>query len=392
MGTAWPAFIWSPINVGVGFAMGLLMRGFAQPAPYMRREFVMACTFGNGVALPLVLVEVLSELDVVADKDPDALEKSQTYIFAYSVILTIMIFALGHTYLDRPPKGSKSAAALAAPSSPKNSLEEAKDTDSATKLYRMSSTASDTPLMVAEVAFDDEDKVERGTSIAPVPKAERTLAAKLYNLIVKRALKKPTVIACIIGMFVGLIGPLRRGIFDEDSPIKFLVAGLEVVGSAAVGCTTLVMAGTTGRKFWSLLEDYRASKRGATGKSAGDDDVESVPCTDTVGEIKEKPYEAISLRTVIVLLVSRLVVIPAICTAIVLIAKSLGILPDDGILLLFLLLECAVPSANMVIVLCQELNNSMAAEQLAAAYLLEYLFVPITLAFWLSNAIYWALY
>eukprot|EP00968_Pinguiococcus_pyrenoidosus_P017957 scaffold1828_cov258-Pinguiococcus_pyrenoidosus.AAC.9 len=80
MGVAWPAFIWSPINVAIAFGAGVIMTKYAtaprrtekigsaflslcrqhpsrivRPAANMRRELVVACTFSNGVALPLVL-------------------------------------------------------------------------------------------------------------------------------------------------------------------------------------------------------------------------------------------------------------------------------------------------------------------------------------------------
>jgi len=52
-------------------------------------------------------------------------------------------------------------------------------------------------------------------------------------------------------------------------------------------------------------------------------------------------------------LLTRLFIVPTLCTVLVLGARELGVFPDDRILLLVLLIECAMPSANMVIILCQ---------------------------------------
>ena len=108
-------------------------------------------------------------------------------------------------------------------------------------------------------------------------------------------------------------------------------------------------------------------------------------------ERKEKGKDEIPLtpRTLLSLLLCRMVVTPIIHTTVILLLRPL--LPDDPILLLFLLIEACVPSANMVIVLCQELNHPKAAEQLSAVYLFEYLMAPLTLALFLSNAIYWSI-
>ena len=52
-----------------------------------------------------------------------------------------------------------------------------------------------------------------------------------------------------------------------------------------------------------------------------------------------------------------------------------------------LLIECASPSANMCIVVCQQTGKARAAEALSAAYIIMYLLMLVTLVFYVTAAI-----
>jgi len=245
MGVAWPAFIWSPINVAIAFGAGVIMTKIVRPAANMRRELVVACTFSNGVALPLVLVEVLSSLSVVEDEEPDALEKSQTFIFAYSVLLTILIWGVGHTYLDGDEEAEH------------RNIEE-EEVDTGDVKYDPGSDGSVAMILVetpspSTSGTSDGALTVRTSFATSMEKSNVSWRKMMYDVIVEKALKKPSVFMTLLGMFVGLITPLRRALFTPASPLKFVVAGLEVVGSAGVGGTTLVMVSFQGLRFATIV-------------------------------------------------------------------------------------------------------------------------------------------
>lgn len=351
--TAWPAFIWSPFNVLLCYSVALVFRAIARPPPGLQREFVAACTLGNAVALPLVLTEVLSNMTIIKEVDPDALEKSQLLIFAHSVGYSILIWVWGESYLDY---GDESKFARHGQNETKEEQQPSLGEGSGAGEGAITDVEGH-PHPPLGSAVD-----EGGTD------GMRTRLGNTLQLVL-RSLLKPTVAACILGLFFGLIDPLRVFTFKSTSPVRFVIAGLEVIGSASVGCSTLVMSGTTGRKFWSFFERRRMGEA-----RRKEHDKEEVPLTP---------------RTLFSLLLCRMLVTPILHTTVILLLRPL--IPDDPILLLFLLIEACVPSANMVIVLCQELNHPKAAEQLSAVYLLEYLVAPLTLAIFLSNAIYWSI-
>ena len=64
-------------------------------------------------------------------------------------------------------------------------------------------------------------------------------------------------------------------------------------------------------------------------------------------------------------------------------------MPDsvDSLLKLILFLECVTPSANLVLVVCQQAGNFEAAETLSLGYIMMYVVMLLTMVGYLTLAI-----
>ena len=96
--------------------------------------------------------------------------------------------------------------------------------------------------------------------------------------------------------------------------------------------------------------------------------------------------DALSQRTTFFFVLGRMFVLPAVIFAITYLLSPY--LPDDRMLHLVLYIEAITPSANMVVVVPQILNNHKASDSLSLLLLLQYFLALPTMLCWLSLAFY----
>ena len=59
LGSSWQLAAWAVLIVLVGMGVGTLLARVCGVPDHLRREFIVSCSFGNAVSLPLLLLETL---------------------------------------------------------------------------------------------------------------------------------------------------------------------------------------------------------------------------------------------------------------------------------------------------------------------------------------------
>ena len=183
----------------------------------------------------------------------------------------------------------------------------------------------------------------------------------------RKGMRQPMLIASFVGITIGLAPPLQSALFDADGVLHSMGQAAEVLAAAGVPVVTCVIAGTLGKSLLrnsaALLSAWRGAPAAAEGESA------------------------LSLRVIFMLCFCRLVVVGAIQFAGTS-AIFAFVFPDaDPLMKLAVLLECCVPSANMVIVTLQTAGKKVAAEELSVAYIIMYVASLLTMTPFLIGAL-----
>eukprot|EP00968_Pinguiococcus_pyrenoidosus_P017956 scaffold1828_cov258-Pinguiococcus_pyrenoidosus.AAC.8 len=120
----------------------------------------------------------------------------------YSVLLTILIWGVGHTYLDGDEEAEH------------RNIEE-EEVDTGDVKYDPGSDGSVAMILVetpspSTSGTSDGALTVRTSFATSMEKSNVSWRKMMYDVIVEKALKKPSVFMTLLGMFVGLITPLRR--------------------------------------------------------------------------------------------------------------------------------------------------------------------------------------
>eukprot|EP01104_Vermistella_antarctica_P014471 TRINITY_DN4554_c0_g1_i1.p1 TRINITY_DN4554_c0_g1~~TRINITY_DN4554_c0_g1_i1.p1 ORF type:complete len:308 (-),score=95.59 TRINITY_DN4554_c0_g1_i1:90-896(-) len=170
--------------------------------------------------------------------------------------------------------------------------------------------------------------------------------------VLSRILVPPT-IAVLFGCLVGLFPPFKSLFFpdeddeDDTAPLQFFVDSTEMLGRIAIPCSMMVLGANL--------------SRGPTS-------------------------ETLSARTIVSVCVARLIVVPAIVTALIFLSVHIGLLPFDPVLLFVLLLEAATPSAMSLVIICQ--MNGGGEKDMSSLQFWVYLSTAVTLTCWVTVYIF----
>jgi predicted permease len=189
--------------------------------------------------------------------------------------------------------------------------------------------------------------------------------------VIRQACRSPMIIASGIGITIGLITPLRDALFGDGGGFQFVGTALDTLGQAAVPVVTLVIAATLGKA--ALRSRAAVGDVAMLGDSSGGTtDAAALP----------------SFTLLLTICVMRMVVVGGVQFALM----AWFVLPAmdstaDPVQKMVLLIECMVPSANMVIVTCQQSGRQRAAEDITSALALEYVLMLPLLLVWITLAI-----
>jgi len=138
-----------------------------------------------------------------------------------------------------------------------------------------------------------------------------------------RQILSPPLIGIICGVILGAVGPLNRLLVCPGAPLRVCMDTVELIGTAAIPCALLIM-----------------------GANLGDIDP------------KER---AIEPKLIFSVGLGKLVIMPLLGCAVVLGLRRMGLIPNDPMCALVLMIEAAVPPATNLMVMCQAHHKGEAA-------------------------------
>lgn len=337
--------------------VGCLMRRIAQPEPEFSRLFLVMLCIPNIVAIPISLSEYLcfggtfddefTKTGSDATMVPTAVARAtcrqtaRAYVLLYAALDMVNTFCIAIVYLA----GSTSAAR--------------------SETVRASAASPVEVKAVIDSSIHESDSEAARAAAAPPPEptppadaqhpTTRRLAAAGLMLLGHPGAKMVGSVA--IGLVIGCIEPLQAAIFADGGALDFVGFAIQQLSQAAVPLLNLMVAFSLGHKLRSLT-----SWREIFGSAA-------------IG---------LSQRTLLVLTLGRMLVIPTV-VGLVLYA-ALPLLPPSRLLRVMLFLEMSPPTASVVVLLIILAKRPQLAPLAALALVPQYIIAPLSLSFFMAAA------
>ena len=180
------------------------------------------------------------------------------------------------------------------------------------------------------------------------------------------ALRELPLTAALLSMCIACVAPLQALLFN-GGPLDFIGGGTQMLGACSPPVSTLVMASGLWSVYGALTSQRRAGHADAA--DAGSD-----------GAAHERAVEAALPPCKLVLLSCglRLLVVPAICFPAALLAFRAGLVVDDPLVRLLLMIMPAMPSSQTFVSIVQAALGSAATERMSALYLPQYAAAMLT--------------
>jgi len=409
---------------------------FCLPSDTFTPMLIMATTFPNCVSLPLLLLETLCEQHLVHSEFEDEAEcfvVGSEMCFVYSIGWHFLFWSWCYPVLqssaqctaskiahsdeaeknaketsDKPPNllGADTLTPLdMSPLTKENalSLMEAPKSLTTTHLRRLSlqskqtngeedATSPEVPgrrySYVSQVDSDEEanekhadlsqDVIPKLLKVIPQISGKFHSVGKNLALGCKRLLFQPNIISTLAGICVGL-SPLQERMYkDESSPLQPFAGAISAIGKPCVILSILIMAGSLAQIDISNF----AKKKNDPGLFR-----ETFQSSEEPKDLKRYPARSIfTWKHVVFFLFSRLLIFPALGAFLLIstIRYAVPMIASSKLLQLVLVIQTAVPSAQMMIVCLSELNHQAAATTMSMLYVIQYLFSIFTLTIILS--------
>ena len=353
---AWVCCVLMPCWLLLSCCVGILLRRVAKPPAWFARVFVVGMTFQNAVGLPLIFMETLCEQPLLAGEE-NCLDRAVAFIFLSNLAWQLCLWTAGLQYLDT------SSGTAQAPTAPTIVTTATKEESGAV------------PVRSSELGATLQGV---GETRAEAHKQSRQKQASRFLRTcqgVRRALLQPPVCAMFLGIFIGLVAPLQDAFFiSVSSPLRPVMGAVGVMADPYIGVVNLIAACSLGKALQKQIHFLRRAPRRQNSEA---DDASSTRESGDTTENGATEHETLPMRTTVLFVLGRLVVVPvtlvAICTL------MLDQLPSDRVLRLVVMVVCIMPSANNAIVLCQLTGRQAGAEALATLYVLLYLFGLLTI-------------
>ena len=361
------ASVASLLTLALGASVGKLSAKLLRlPQPYSQ-ILVLCTTFGNVGALPYVLIPpIVLNWQRVSD-DPNALLKGYGIISLYAIVWGLALFGLGPKFIE----SMRSAVVTAKPASVPASPSDPPSADS----------SGPTPTPAPSEALEAAGRIRVKSAVR---RAWR-IACSL----------EPVILGSLLGIVVGMIAPLRQLLSpSEGGALRFVGSFATNLGSAGIPLSTLILGASLflgGRGQWQARRERLVSSANGPAASNGSAAANGygsaasgvASAEDVVVEhgrsqqVKSSPMA----RLLWAALVIKLLLMPAVSIPIILLAARSNLLArDEPMLLMVLILQSAVPSAQTGLALMNAAGLQKEASQMSMVYLPMYIISVITVA------------
>lgn len=322
------------------------------PTASFRRFFILGQATTNIIALPLVLITsicsqmkirkpgyLLDQLLTNASITDDDIFFSQTecsetgdfYLLMYGLLIIFFTWTVGVQYVQAREEHEVEKVPDAAP-------------DHETQETEIPSQGTGSPQEVEKVLKEVVATTQDPEESLPIGLRCRTCATSLGKQFLR-----PINLSQIGGVFIGLVSPIQGVLFNETGFLKPVMVAVEVFAAATVSIVNMIMACSLSLKLQQV---------------------------ETVKDLFGNEAKlGISRRTLFVYAFSRMVFVPGFTFALFWLIETylFTFVPeDDKLMKLVVYLELFTPTANLIVVLAQIVEQRENSEILAMGGLLQY--------------------
>ncbi|XP_039071012.1 protein PIN-LIKES 6-like isoform X1 [Hibiscus syriacus] len=314
-----------PVNVVLGAISGSII-GYVvvtlvkPPYPYFKFS-VIQIAIGNIGNVPLVLIAALCRDTSNPFGDTETCSTQGTaYISFGQWVGAIILYTYVFHMLAPPPEGTFDHEAGNLP----------------LKIPQKDASPENVPLLGQETSPTDLDNSKKGKI--------KSFLVLVYDKLKLKQILQPPIVASILAMIIGTIPVLKKLIFTRDAPLYFFTDSCIILGKALIPCILLALGG-------NLVD----------GPGPGS--------------------ARIGVRTLVAIIIGRLILVPPAGLGIVTLADKLGFLPEgDKMFRFVLLLQHSMPTS----VLSGAVANLRGyGKEAAAALFWVHIFAVFTMAGWI---------
>ena len=392
-------------------ALAFALRPLAKPEPQFRRIFVLMMSIGNVVAIPLSVTQSLCELGAfeVELAEAECLIRSRALVFTYVSFNSFFIWVVAYGYVsnDGPEaepistakttgeptvsaQNSRSAEEGPLGADPVGGADPEEGADPAG-----SADPADAPVAVLEVAAPKaapaattrpepsrESRHRTWVELARATGSRRRLsgssavgasgsgAVEASGALIRplrfvrkqllSLLQRPPVVGLFVGLLIGLVPPLQRVLFDRGAALAPVGQALSTLSDGTVPVMNLMLGFSMGHK----LKGLSSWKQLLGSAQAG-----------------------ISRRTMSVLTLGKMLVLPSIQSALLYALLRGGALPPSRLARVIAFVEAAPPTASIVVVLAHMARKPRAAQLVAWAIVPQYVLAVFSLTLVIAFAL-----
>ncbi|KAE8734031.1 putative cytochrome P450 [Hibiscus syriacus] len=314
-----------PVNVVLGAISGSII-GYVvvtlvkPPYPYFKFS-VIQIAIGNIGNVPLVLIAALCRDTSNPFGDTETCSTQGTaYISFGQWVGAIILYTYAFHMLAPPPERTF----------------DLEDGNLPLKIHQKDASPKNVPLLGQEDSPTDSDNSKKGKI--------KSFLVFVYDKLKLKQIFQPPIVASILAMVIGTVPVLKKLIFTRDAPLYFFTDSCIILGKAMIPCILLALGGNL---------------------------------VDGPGPGSSK----IGVRTLVAIIIGRLILVPPAGLGIVTLADKLGFLPEgDKMFRFVLLLQHSMPTS----VLSGAVANLRGyGKEAAAALFWVHIFAVFTMAGWI---------
>ncbi|KAK9717132.1 hypothetical protein K7432_006429 [Basidiobolus ranarum] len=317
------------------------------------RNFAQAATmFPNTNSLPIPLIQSLAGSSAAIllqwHGNETALQietRGISYIVVFAILGNFLRFSYGMVLLRKPKELTEESEAEITGdplNAPEFKGENGFSMDEVKPQQRLTLTTKELDSVVTVMELNDKQDIDSSDSIIIVETRHRTFWSRIKKTLNSiRKLMNPPLIATFVGLLVGLINPVREALFGPNPILRPLTRALDATGNASIPLILLCLG---------------AQLNGLFGKGH---------------RVK---------RSIVFVLVVRLLRMPLIAAGIVMATRHLFSLGQDPLFILTMMVLGSSPTAINLINICQ--TEGYLEDQTAQLLLYAYVLAAPALTCW----------
>jgi predicted permease len=311
LGLYWPLILWATYTIAIGYLIGYLYTTIFRQRKEYKSTLLSAVAYNNSLSLPIVILDSLCASALFADSTAESLaqfQQASAMCFVISIPWNLIMFIIGYPHLldlqvkndgnnDEKSNGDDSDPNI----NPNIPLTDDNVNLSGIEMNNYALNQSDSIQTLAVIQDDDQiEEYEKivnqiDTNVHPLdisiendpkypPVFLMSFCAKtsfhanrncdkfctLFNqhflaklptklrFVLVMMFTNPPLVSIFIAIFLSLIPPIKRPLYDSKGELNFVIKALEFIAQASIPLSTLVTAANI---YHSINRNYGRDAR-----------------------------------------------------------------------------------------------------------------------------------